>query len=526
MISPSSPGGRQAGLLLPLFSCHSSASWGIGEFADVPALADWMRAAGLRVLQLLPLNEMAPGQSSPYSAISSMALDPIFIRVADVPDFQALGGETSLDTASRGVLAELRARPGVDYRATRTLKDRVLRQAFRHFVDHEWEHNTPRAADLRMFLARQSWWLDDYAVFRAAKHAADGQDWRGWPEGLRAHTAMAVATARREHRQEVSYREYVQWIAQTQWATARRRAAGIQVFGDFPFMVAADSADAWANQHLFSFDGTVGAPPDAFSVEGQNWGLPVYNWDALRERHYDWFLGRARRMADLFDGFRVDHLVGLFRTWVFPFDGRPPHFTPADEAVQIVQGRAVLQTIQQAGAFVIAEDLGTIPDFVRDTLVSLGMPGYKVLRWERRWREPGQPFMDPMAFPAVSLATSGTHDTETLAEWWTDADAAERTRVLEVPSVAALVRDRNLTPDSPFVPDIRDLLLELLFAAGSNLMILPVQDVFGWADRINVPALVDDYNWTWKLPWPVDQLPAEALERRDALARWATEYHR
>jgi 4-alpha-glucanotransferase len=515
------PIAREAGLLVPLFSCHSRSGWGIGEFADVPLLAAWMRGAGLRVLQLLPLNEMAPGQTSPYSAISSMALDPLFIRVPDVPDYLAVGGEASLDTAARGMLSHVRAKPGVDYWAVRTLKDRVLRQAFRHFLEQEWVRDTARATALKAFMAGQAWWLDDYAVYRAALHASDGQEWQAWPDGLGSHAEGAVARARREHHQEVLYRTYLQWIAHDQWQAARQAASGVSLFGDFPFMVAANSADAWAHQRLFSFDSTVGAPPDAFSRDGQNWGLPVYRWDVLREHSYDWFFGRARRMADLFDGFRVDHVVGLFRTWVFPRDGAEPHFTPPDEPTQNAQGRAVLQVIQQAGAFVIAEDLGTIPDVVRQTLQSLEIPGYKVLRWERRWHEPGQPFDDPGQFPEVSLATSGTHDTETLAQWWAECGAVERARVLALPSAAGIVLGRQLTADTPFVPGIRDLLVELLIGAGSSLVIVPIQDLFGWSDRVNVPAVVDDKNWTWKLPWPLDDLAdnPQARERQDTLAR-------
>jgi 4-alpha-glucanotransferase len=524
----SAPLRREAGLLVPLFSCHSSRSWGIGEFADVPALAAWMRDAGFSVLQLLPLNEMAPGQTSPYSAISSMALDPIYICVQDVPDFIAPGGEDTMDVAMRGVRDEVRAKPGVDYRAVRTLKDRALRQAFRYFTDHEWAHDTARAAELRQFIDMQAWWLDDYAVFRAAMHASDGQDWREWPEGLSRHEHAAVSGVRRELHLEVLYRQYLQWIAHEQWALARLQAHGTRVFGDFPFMVAADSADAWAHQDVFSFDGTVGAPPDAFSADGQNWKLPVYRWDVLRERNYDWFLNRARRMADLFDGFRVDHVVGLFRTWVFPLDGSPSHFTPSEEPVQMVQGRAVLEVIASAGAFVIAEDLGTIPDFVRETLLDLGIPGYKVLRWERAWHDYGHPFIDPLAYPACSLATTGTHDTETMAEWWTGASRDERAQVLTIPSAVGLLSGTGITPDTPFGDVVRDLLLQLLYASASDLMVVPVQDVFGWSDRVNVPAVVDDKNWTWKLPWPVDALAtrAEAIDRGNAVGRFAGEYGR
>ena len=135
--------------MLPLFSCPSTRSWGIGEIGDIPVVANWMRRAGFRLWQLLPLNEMAPGQNSPYSAISAMATDPIYISLPLVPEFQALGGEDAFDTAMRGTLAQVRAARSVDYWSVLTLKERALRNAFARFLEDEWARNTSRAQALR-----------------------------------------------------------------------------------------------------------------------------------------------------------------------------------------------------------------------------------------------------------------------------------------------------------------------------------------------------------------------------------------
>ena len=529
MTGPRQPDlGRSAGLLLPLFSMPSSRSWGIGEFADLPALARWMRGAGLRVLQVLPLNEMAPGQASPYSAVSAMALDPIFICVPDVPDFHELGGEDALDSAARGLLDHVRASRAVDYWGVRTLKDRALRSAFRRFLRHEWAAGSERATRLRAFIRDQDWWLDDYALYRAAQHVTDGRPWTEWPAGLSRRESGAISRFQRESSQEILYRQYLQWIAHEQWGDARQRSAGLRVAGDFPFGVAAASADVWANQDLFSFDGSVGAPPDAFSENGQNWQLPVYRWDVMRERGYAWFAARARRASNLFDLFRVDHVVGLFRSWVFPRDGRAAHFEPAEEAAQVAQGEAVLRAIMSGGAAVIAEDLGTIPGFVRDTMTALGLPGYRVMRWERFWDEPGRPFVNPAEYPPHSVATTGTHDTETLAVWWQTADAVEREAALTVAATAWRDQLPPVDAGDALPPAARDALLEAMFASASNLLTLPIQDVFGWPDRINVPALIDDTNWTWRLPWPVDSLDdqPEAAERQRTLRRWSERHAR
>ena len=319
-------GRRRAGLLIPLFSCASTASWGIGEIADIPTVAAWLAAANASVLQLLPLNEMAPGQSSPYSAISAMAIDPIFISLRDVPEFAAAGGEPALNGADQRRLAEVRAAPQVDYQAIRGLKKTAFRRAFERFLGCEWVPQTARALDLRAFIAAQAWWVEDYGLFRALHAREDERPWTEWASELQERDPAAIDRVRRDLAHEVLYWQYLQWLASTQWRTARTAASRVALFGDLPFMVDGDSADVWARQQQFHLDASVGAPPDAFSASGQDWGMPVYRWDAIAREDFHWLRERARRSADLYDGYRVDHLVGFYRTYGRPRDGAPALF--------------------------------------------------------------------------------------------------------------------------------------------------------------------------------------------------------
>jgi 4-alpha-glucanotransferase len=516
---------RRAGVLIPLFSCASTTSWGIGEIADIAPLASWLTRAGVSVLQLLPMNEMAPGQQSPYSAISAMAIDPIFIRVAAIPEFGALGGERALDAEDRARLDHVRRESHVDYRSIRHLKDTALRAAFDRFYDVEWTRDSARARALRAFVADESWWVDDYSVFRAL-HALDGErPWIEWPEDLRRHDPAAVAQAQRDIAREVLFRQYLQWLAATEWRDARAAAGRVRLFGDLPFMVDVDSADVWAHQQQFSLDVTIGAPPDAFSATGQDWGTPLYRWDDIALDDFRWLRARARRSADLYAGYRVDHLVGFFRTYGNPKDGRPPYFAPPDEPAQLALGERLMAIFREPGSDIIAEDLGTVPDFVRASLARLAVPGFRVLRWERHWHDPGQPFREPAEYPAVSVATSGTHDTEPLVTWWEDASRAEREKVSCIPTVRR-VAGGDITDAA--LDRVRDVLLEAIFASGSDLVLLPLTDVFGWRDRINIPATLSDENWTYRLPWPVDRLDEvpEARERQARLREWADRYNR
>jgi 4-alpha-glucanotransferase len=495
--------GRHAGVLVPLFSLPSHRSWGVGEIPDLPRLARWLESAGLDFVQVLPVNEMEEGQNSPYSALSAMAIDPVFIALDDVPEFAKAGGEDQLSAADRRALAAARASRIVDYRTVRGLKAQALRGCFDAFLAQEHGRGTSRDRSLQEFRRRESWWLRDYALFRALHDEHRGRYWREWEPGLRDRHPAALRAARERLAAHLHYYEYLQWVADEQWLRARRDCGAVGIFGDFPFMVSGHSADVWARQHEFRVDASVGVPPDAFSETGQDWGLPVYRWDVIEAGGDEWLRQRARRCTELYDGFRVDHLVGFYRTYVRERDGATA-FVPPGEPAQRAQGERVLTRLRDSGARIIAEDLGTVPDFVRESLRDLRVPGLKVLRWERDWHDPGQPFRDPAAYPADSVATSGTHDTETLAEWWDAALPDERLGCAELPAM----RESGCDPRAPFSPATRDALLRTLFAAGSDFVLLPIQDVFGWRDRVNTPASISEDNWTWRLPWPVDDLLA------------------
>ena len=511
---------RLAGLLVPLFSIPSTRSWGIGEIGDIEVMAGWLKDAGMGVLQLLPINEMAPGQTSPYSAISAMAIDPIFISLRDVTDFIAPGGERRLDLADQVALRAVRDAARIDYATVRRLKERALRLAFSHFWDADWVRGTGRAGAFAAFCAWEEWWLADYALYRALRERSGGKAWADWEDPLRVRDPDALEQARDELASEILFYQYLQWIADDQWQDARERCAPVKLFGDFPFMVATDSADVWAHQHLFRFDAHVGVPPDAFSATGQDWGLPAYRWDVMEREDHAWLRQRARRSTRLFDGYRIDHLVGFYRTYSRRPGAAEGKFDPPGEQEQLAQGERLMEMFRSSGSRIIAEDLGVVPDFVRSSLTRLGIPGYKVLRWEREWDAPDQPFRNPSEYAALSVATTGTHDTDTLATWWRTAPPAERAAFLSLPGMRA---DGPGAPEPEWSAEFRDRVLAAVYGSGSDLLLLPIQDVFGWEERVNTPATVSDDNWTWRLPWPVDRLAGEpeAQERARTLRELA-----
>ena len=491
---------RLLGVLSPLFSIRSSSDWGVGELADLARLAPLLERGGVKVLMTLPLLEPSPGQESPYSPVSAFALDPLYVSLDDVEEMQALGGREALASEDRGWLRAARGSVSVRHDLVRPLKKRWLERCYARFLESASDE---RRADLARFREEHASWLADYALFRTLKEHHP-QSWRAWPEPLRHCRADAIAEARAAHQAEIGFREYVQWIAFRQLERAREvlRSRDIHLGGDEPFLVAEDSADVWAHQDLYRFDATVGAPPDAFSATGQDWGLPPYRWDRIAESDYALFRERGKHAARCFDLVRIDHVVGLYRTFNRPLDkSQDCYFVPRNEGEQKAQGEAVLRAFGQGGADLIAEDLGVIPDFVRESLAALNVPGFRVLRSEQR----GGRFRVPSSWPSVSVATSGTHDTETSAVWWDALPDHERAAIREIPELGAIPVELSQT----YNHQVHAALLEALLGAPSSLALVPVQDVFGLRERINIPNTVGPQNWSWRLPWSIETMDKE-----------------
>ena len=212
---------------------------------------------------------------------------------------------------------------------------------------------------------------------------------------------------------------------------------------------------------------------------------------------------------------RIDHVVGLYRTFSFGADDpetEPGKFTPEEETDQHAQGEAVLIAIKEEAGdmLLIAEDLGTVPPWVRKSLTALGIPGYKVMQWERAWDEPEQPFRNPSAYPALSLATTGTHDTEALTLWWREQPIEERARLVKAFDLNGRVNVR-----APLGMPVLNEILRTLYGAPSMLTVLPIQDLFGWCARINLPGTVSESNWTYRLPIPFERIAtSHAIQTR------------
>ncbi len=503
---------RSAGVLIPLFSLRTRHSLGRGEILDLAPMIDLALAMGCSVIQLLPLDETGPAEQSPYSALSVNAIDPIYISIRDLPG------------VGRVVLGRARAAVGsgrVVLRSTvRREKLALLERAYRAT---RARRGRDEGGDLAAFVAANTYWLDDYALFRALEERFEWSSWETWPAELIRREPDALAAVRREFADQIAMYCLWQFIAHREWSAMRAYAAsrGVRIGGDLAFSPCAESAEVWANQNDFDLTRSVGAPPDNFNPKGQRWGLPLPNWERMRANGFKLMRARVRHAGSLYDLIRIDHVVGLYRTFNFGADPDAAGiFTPENEELQRVQGEEIMRTIkEEAGATateIIAEDLGSVPTWVRESLTRLGVPGYKVMQWERvDWGRPDETFLSPASYPELSVATTGTHDTESLTTWWREQPVSEREKLMRALGIAGDVNPRAMLDQSA-----RDAILTALYAAPSRLVIIPIQDLFGWSARINRPGTVNDSNWTYRLPMTLERLRrSPAIQSRIAKLR-------
>lgn len=545
---------RRAGVLCPVFALRREGDLGIGDTAAVRGLIDWAARCALRFVQFLPIN--ATGRdNSPYNAISSIALEPLTLE---------LSPET-LPELDRDTFDALRARHGagewpsdrVDYPRVRALKGALLAAAH----DRLMEGMAPgallaaRREAFAAFRTAEAGWLDDFCLFGVLMDRAGSEDWPNWPEEINTgEKARAWLVAERASRpadieNALSRHAYAQWVCAQQWEEVRRHARqrGVGLMGDVPFGISWCSADVFFHPEEFDLEWCGGAPPESYFKDdvfvqkwGQNWGIPLYDWDRMELGGFWWWRRRIRKLTDVFGMFRIDHVLGFYRIYSFPWrpvrnaeflalseeeasarcGGRRPRFlrhpddTPEHKAANLDQGDRFLRMIvaAAAGAEVVAEDLGTVPDYVRPHLISLNIPGFKICQWE----DDGHGnTVQGAQYPNCSFTTFGTHDHEPMATLWErlrreveagDPGTAEAAgRQLKFLCQFAWLHP-EAGPYPPYDARIRRSLLLALFHSQSRLAAFTLTDLFGTEIRFNVPGIAADRNWSARLPMTVAEL--------------------
>jgi 4-alpha-glucanotransferase len=546
-----SPEKKIAGVLTPLFALRGEGDLGIGDVASLREFIDWIAQAGFKLVQLLPINETG-ADNSPYNAISAMAIEPTTLHLApNVPqdltreDFDALVADVDLRSLRLG---------GVKYRQVKRLKRRLLEKAFANFFTRTPDE---RRLEFRAFCQAEAAWLRDYAFFRVLmEENDDSAAWTRWPAQHqsieRARNWLRDLSQERQRaltdRQEFFC--YVQWIAHQQWRAVKSYAEerGVALMGDIPFGVSYHSADVFARPDEFVLDWFGGAPPephfkdDAFTQKwGQNWGIPLYRWDRMRANHFAWWRERVHAARCIFHLFRIDHVLGFYRIYAFPWrprknkqflpldhhqmleqtGGRAPHFVPRnDETPENCEankreGEEYLRAVlEEAGATrVIGEDLGVVPYYVRPDLQSLGIAGFKIPQWEVRdgTITPGD------KYERLSVATYATHDHKPIRALWeeaieTPAPTSEQSRFdLAKMAVFASI-DPNLDKFD-FENDFYPAIMRALFKSESWIAVVMITDLLARKYRFNVPGTQANFNWTRRIRRSIGQLNSSRKEQ-------------
>jgi 4-alpha-glucanotransferase len=539
-------GVRLWGPAIQLYTLRSARNWGIGDFTDLKGFVTAAAGLGADVVGLNPLHALFPAdpvKCGPYSPSSRRFLNVLYIDPEAVPEFvqsHELRREVGLPEF-QARLAALRASAFVDYEGVASCKLEVLHALYRWFRDRG---SRERRFEFDQFRKKHGQELEKYALFHALqdhfKAAGNAGGWPGWPEAYQDPGGAAACAFMAAEPEQVEFHCWLQWLAAEQLAAAAgaARAAGMRLGLYFDLAVGPDGggAETWGESGLFPPGATVGAPPDPLALQGQDWGIPPFHPQALRERDYAPFIGLLRANMPPGGALRIDHVMMLFRLWWVP-RGAPSsaggyvHYR-LDEMMALV----ALESVRQR-CLVIGEDLGTVPPEVRDAMSAHGVYSYRVLFFER---DASGGFRPPGDYPRESLATLSTHDLPPLPSFWagTDIDLRERLSLYPDPVQAeqervsraearvrllAWLEAEGLAPaglsgdDDSLVAGWRMVpaLQRCLARSRAGLLMVQPEDWLGMDTPVNVPGTHREYpNWARKLntEWP-DFMARPALRK-------------
>ena len=471
-------GKRAAGILMPISSLPSD--YGIGCFSkSAYEFVDWLKEAGQTYWQILPLGPTSYGDS-PYQSFSTFAGNPYFI------DLDTLVEEGVLDKKDCEKVNWGKKPDEVDYEKIYKGRYPLLRKAYEN-------SDISKNLDYQKFVAENSWWLSDYALFMAVKDRFEGVEWTKWAEDIRLRWNNAMDYYREELYFDIEFQQYMQFKFYEQWMKLKKYAneKGIQIIGDIPIYVAMDSADTWAHPELFQLDeenvpvAVAGCPPDGFSATGQLWGNPLYKWDYHKYTNYDWWIKRIERSVKLYDVVRIDHFRGFDEYYSIPYGDK----TAINGTWEKGPGMELFKYVKDAlgEVDIIAEDLGFLTDSVKKLLDDTGYPGMKILQFAFDSREDSDYL--PHNYNRNCVVYTGTHDNNTIYGWYKEINKEDKRMSINY-------MNNKYTRDNAIHWDF----ICLAMRSVADTCIIPVQDYLGLGKeaRINVPSTLGT-NWTWRM---------------------------
>ncbi len=488
------------GICFPLFSIHSQKSCGIGEYLDLIPMIEWCHQVGLDVIQLLPLNDSGLG-TSPYDAISAIALNPIHLSMSSLPEL------------NRIVNYQDKLKKIAYWTRTARIKHHIVRELknvfFKEYVPNVLPYIS-QTDEYKKFIKENQDWLEPYALFKALKEKQYWKHWEEWPANLKSPNKEGYIELLETHRIAVDYHTFLQYLCYKQLEQVKKSATALRILikGDIPILISRDSADVWYHRNLFFLNLSVGAPPDMYSRDGQHWGFPLYDWEALEESNYKWWKRRLELATHLYHLYRIDHVVGFFRMWSIAqgSSAKDGSFVPPDEKEWIPHGKKLMKMMLDASPILpIGEDLGLVPKEVKNCLYDLGICGTKMMRWERRYEGDGG-FIPPDTYEPMTMTTISTHDSDTLQLWWKhfpkEAKLFSEFKGWSYQPFLSLEKHKEILYDSHHSASLFhiNLLQEYLALFPELVSKNPTEE------RINIPGKVLDTNWTYRFTPSVEEL--------------------
>lgn len=476
---------RKCGVLLPVTSLPSP--YGIGCFSrEAYEFIDFLKNAGQRYWQILPLGQTGYGDS-PYQSFSTFAGNPYFIDPEELIREGWITGEQAMECESEGCEEK------ISYEHLYFHRYPVLRTAYENSpYSLKNREQCPEAdQELRKFSHENASWLPDYALYSALKNAFGGKGFREWPDDIRLRREEAMEYYRGELEDDIRFCTFLQLLFRRQWQLLKRYAneSGIQIIGDLPIYVAADSADVWSHPELFELDSmgfptlVAGVPPDGFSATGQLWGNPVYRWSVHAETGYAWWKERMQHTLSQCDVVRIDHFRGFDAFYAIPAQDQTAENGHWVEG----PGAALFQSLSEvcAGDAIIAEDLGYITPSLEKLLKDCGYPGMKILQFAFDSRDSSDYL--PHNYEKNCVVYTGTHDNETTRGWFSSITEEDRRFAAEYAGIGS-------------EEDAAEKMIRLAFLSVGNTVVIPMQDYLNLDNRarINQPSTLGG-NWTWRM---------------------------
>ena len=465
---------RESGILMHITSLPGP--YGVGTMGkQAYHFVDFLSKAGQSCWQILPLNPTGYGDS-PYQSFSAFAGNPYLI------DLDTLVEEGLLKAEEPGMVCWADMPTRVSFGRLYEQRGKLLRLAYSRFTPDE---------GYAAFLEENGAWLPDYALFMALKESYGGAPWLDWQDSLRLREKTALEAARKTHEEQIGYHYFVQYLFFRQWKALRAYAngKGIRIIGDVPIYVPLDSADVWVNYKLFQLDESrhptvvAGCPPDGFTADGQLWGNPIYDWQAMADNGFGWWIQRLSAAAGMYDVVRFDHFRGFESYWAVPAGDK----TARNGKWVKGPGLPFIRTVRQALPELdfIAEDLGFVTPEVRQLQLDSGYPGMKVLEFAFDSREESDYL--PHLYPVDSVCYTGTHDNVTLKQWFDEAAPED---------VACAKAYLGLNRQEGYIRGM----IRGCMSSVSRLCVVQMQDYLelGKEARMNFPGTLSSENWTWR----------------------------